>query len=185
MCFQSCRLLYQCSLHWLLSWASCQPNSGSQIFSGREELPAVCQRVTTPPAWGYQGVPQSERSESQSLIAKHYNRQVFLLLLSTQEDWSVVSVGESSVTLQYKSADGDDGYPGALTAQVTYSLTSSNEVHLEYSATADAPTIVNLVNHTYFNLAGRVRRINRKLGVRLRITNSNRHGYCLESLCTR
>lgn len=90
----------------------------------------------------------------------------------------MVSVGESSVTLQYKSADGDDGYPGALTAQVTYYLTSSNEVHLEYSATADAPTIVNLVNHTYFNLAGRVRRINRKLGVRLQITNSNRRSYC-------
>ena len=87
----------------------------------------------------------------------------------------MVSVGESSVSLQYKSADGDDGYPGALTAQVTYSLTSSNEVHLEYSATADAPTIVNLVNHTYFNLAGKVRQINLELGVRLWITNTSRH----------
>ena len=69
----------------------------------------------------------------------------------------MVSKGENSVTLQYVSAAGDDGYPGVLTAQVTYTLTSSNEVHLEYSATADAPTIVNLVNHTYFNLAGKVR----------------------------
>jgi aldose 1-epimerase len=60
----------------------------------------------------------------------------------------------ASVTFSYKSADGDQGYPGTLTAVATYSLGDNGEIAVEYRATTDKPTIVNLSNHTYFNLAG-------------------------------
>lgn len=56
--------------------------------------------------------------------------------------------------LSYHSPHGEDHYPGALDAEVTLSLNDSNELRLEYRATTDAPTIVNLTNHSYFNLAG-------------------------------
>lgn len=72
-------------------------------------------------------------------------------------DWSVLSVGEESVCFQHVSPAGDMGYPGSLTATATYSLSEVGEVMVEYSATTDKPTIVNLVNHTYFNLAQKVK----------------------------
>lgn len=60
----------------------------------------------------------------------------------------------ASVTLEYVSPDGDQGYPGALTVTATYSLNERNELSVEYRATTDQVTIVNISNHTYFNLAG-------------------------------
>ncbi len=62
--------------------------------------------------------------------------------------------GVPGVTLTHVSPDGDEGYPGELTANVTYSLTSANELVLTYRATTTKPTVVNLTNHSYFNLAG-------------------------------
>ena len=71
--------------------------------------------------------------------------------------WQVQSVEGGttpSVTLRYVSPDGEGGFPGTLTASVTYTLAAPDTLRIAYSATTDRPTIVNLTNHSYFNLAG-------------------------------
>lgn len=62
--------------------------------------------------------------------------------------------GVPGVRLTHVSPDGDEGFPGELTAAVTYSLTADNRLRLDYHATTDRPTVVNLTNHSYFNLSG-------------------------------
>jgi aldose 1-epimerase len=59
-----------------------------------------------------------------------------------------------SLELTYVSKDGEEGYPGTLSARVSYTVTPDDELKIEYSGTTDRPTIVNLTNHSYFNLAG-------------------------------
>jgi len=59
-----------------------------------------------------------------------------------------------AVRFRYQSPDGDQGYPGRLDATVLYTLTDHNELAIEYAATTDRPTPVNLTHHSYFNLAG-------------------------------
>ncbi len=68
--------------------------------------------------------------------------------------WSGNPVGESGVEFTYVSKDGEEGYPGNLTVKVTYSLNDDNELKWEAKATTDAPTVINLVHHTYWNLSG-------------------------------
>lgn len=58
------------------------------------------------------------------------------------------------VVLTHASPDGDEGYPGAVKATVTYTVTDTNELRVDYLATADKPTVINLTQHSYFNLAG-------------------------------
>lgn len=71
--------------------------------------------------------------------------------------WEVVDMKggpTASVTLRYVSHDGDQGYPGTLTAYANYSLDEQNQLTIEYRATTDASTVVNLSNHAYWNLGG-------------------------------
>ena len=68
--------------------------------------------------------------------------------------WNVDTVGSDMIRLSYLSPDGEEGYPGNLAIQMTYSLTADNAFKIEYSATTDKSTFVNLSNHSFFNLKG-------------------------------
>jgi len=71
--------------------------------------------------------------------------------------WTIEKVTDgpvASVVLRYVSADGEEGYPGALSVTATYSLDEDNALTVEYTATTTKPTIVNITNHSFFNLGG-------------------------------
>ncbi|MFA6701874.1 MAG: aldose epimerase family protein [Dysgonamonadaceae bacterium] len=68
--------------------------------------------------------------------------------------WDVVNVSDNCIELHYLSVDGEECFPGNLDVSVTYTITDENEVVISYRATTDQATIINLTNHTYFNLSG-------------------------------
>lgn len=68
--------------------------------------------------------------------------------------WSIVANDEQAVVFGHVSPDGDQGFPGRLSAEVAYRLTDDDILEIAFSAETDAPTVANLVNHAYWNLAG-------------------------------
>ena len=62
--------------------------------------------------------------------------------------------GKAAVELSYRSQDGEEGYPGNLDVSVRYSVSENNELRIDYAAETDAPTVLNLTNHSYFNFMG-------------------------------
>ncbi len=72
-----------------------------------------------------------------------------------KKNWATkIAPGQIAVNFSLTSPDGDEGYPGALTAKVTYTLSEDDALRLDYEATTDQPTVLNLTNHAYWNLAG-------------------------------
>jgi len=68
--------------------------------------------------------------------------------------WDIEQKDEQTVELTYTSVDGEEGFPGTLKTTIVYHLTEDNEVVISYEATTDKPTVLNLTNHSYFNLSG-------------------------------
>jgi len=68
--------------------------------------------------------------------------------------WEVDSHSDDSLVMHYVSPDGEEGYPGELTVRVTYTVMDDDALKIEYAATTDRPTVVNLSNHSLFNLGG-------------------------------
>jgi len=79
----------------------------------------------------------------------HSGRQGF-----DRKVWRVEAASDTDLTLAYDSPDGEEGFPGALAVRVTYSLPDDETLAIAYAAETDRPTILNLTNHSYFNLAG-------------------------------
>lgn len=92
-------------------------------------------------------VPLNDGSNSLHGGPQGFDKHVWKAQPNTGKD----SVG---VTLTYLSADGEMGFPGKLKTEVTYRLNEHNELRIDYKASSDKPTVLNLTNHSYFNLAG-------------------------------
>ncbi len=80
--------------------------------------------------------------------------------------WNVIKATEQSITLEYSSPNNEENFPGELTIQITYTLTNENELKVNYTATSTEDTVVNLTQHSYFNLDGHSNNItNQKLTI--------------------
>ncbi|MFW5687947.1 MAG: aldose epimerase family protein [Spirochaetota bacterium] len=92
-------------------------------------------------------LPANERGNLLHSGAEGFHARVW-------ESQSFERADQAGVMFRIESPDGDQGFPGELAVTVSYTLTESNELHIEYHAESDAATPVNLTNHTYWNLAG-------------------------------
>ena len=72
--------------------------------------------------------------------------------------WEVLNYNENSILLSYTSKDGEEGYPGTVEAEVEYRIENENELIVEYKAVSDKDTLLDLTQHSYFNLSGNYKR---------------------------
>jgi len=122
-------------------------------------------------------LPENHRSDFGAIIGRYANRlcngqvtidgQTYQLpqndgphcLHGRPDGWqyrlfNVESMSDSRLVLSLVSEDGDSGFPGNVCARVTYTLTDDNALDIDYEAVTDAPTVINMTNHSYFNLNG-------------------------------
>src|SRR5208282_1825238 len=93
-------------------------------------------------------LPKNDGPNSLHGGSRGFNRRIWTGVDRSRADAQVLE-------LSYTSQDGEEGYPGTLKVQVTYTLPEeTNELRIDYSATTDKDTVVNLTNHSYFNLSG-------------------------------
>lgn len=92
-------------------------------------------------------IPKNDGNNSLHGGLKGFNKRVW-----TAHEIKVPNA--QAIRFSYLSKDGEEGFPGNLNVEVTYSLTNDNALRIEYSASTDKDTVVNLTNHSYFNLAG-------------------------------
>ena len=92
-------------------------------------------------------MPQNDKTNALHGGDKGFDKRIWKAEQVKDKGW----VG---VKLTYVSPDGEMGFPGTLKTEVTYSLNEKNELRIQYHATTDKPTVLNLTNHSYFNLAG-------------------------------
>ena len=109
---------------------------GNRIADGRFEIDGNTYQI-----------PQNDGSNALHGGPKGFDTKVWKAKPSNKD-------GSVGVELSYVSPDGEMGFPGTLTTHVPYSLNDDNELRIEYRATTDKPTVLNLTNHAYFNLAG-------------------------------
>lgn len=109
---------------------------GNRIADGRFELDGSTYQI-----------PQNDGSNALHGGPEGFDTKVWQAKPSNKD-------GSVGVELSYVSPDGEMGFPGTLTTHVTYSLNDDNELRIEYRATTDKSTVLNLTNHAYFNLAG-------------------------------
>lgn len=89
-------------------------------------------------------LPQNDKTNCLHGGPEGFDRQI----------WTANQTSPQSVELTYLSKDGEAGFPGNLNVKVTYTLTDDNAIDIKYEATTDKKTVVNLTNHSYFNLSG-------------------------------
>jgi len=92
-------------------------------------------------------IPKNDGANSLHGGAKGFNKKLW-----TAKD--VSGAAGQALELTYLSKDGEEGFPGNLSVKVVYTLTENNELKIDYAATTDKDTVLNLTNHSYFNLAG-------------------------------
>jgi aldose 1-epimerase len=123
-------------------------------LAGHPYFGATCGRVSNRIAGGAFELDGTRYTLAKNNGANHLHGGLVGFDKKLWKGTSRLSERGPAVDFEIVSPAGDEGYPGAVTARVTYTLTLDGELWVEMSATTDAPTIVNMVHHSYWNLAG-------------------------------